>query len=105
MRHWANEIATHKYVFDRQDKECAMLKDLTLKEFKHHFEAVFDPKNMRRIDMHWNSKPHKVQEDAAAHIVDHYPTGKKEKKHLSLPAFKQSMGLYPDVYKANFARY
>jgi len=82
-----------------------MLKELTLKEFKDHFKAMFNPKTMRRLDMHWNSKPHKEQEDAAAHLVDNYPTGKKEKKHASLHSFKKAMGLYPDVAKANFARY
>jgi hypothetical protein len=59
---------------------------------------------MRRIDMHWNSKPHREQEELAQHLVDHYPTGKKEKKHDSVYALKKAMGLYPDVYKANFAR-
>lgn len=58
-RHWTNEISTHKYVFDRQEKECQLLKELTAKEFRDHFSALFSPKTMRRIDMHWNSKPHK----------------------------------------------
>jgi len=61
-RHWVNELSTHKYVWDRQEKECALLKELTCKEFKQHFKNMFNPKTMRRVDMHWNSKPHKEQE-------------------------------------------
>jgi secreted Zn-dependent insulinase-like peptidase len=104
-RHWVNELSTHKYVWDRQEKECALLKDLTCKEFKQHFKNMFNPKTMRRVDMHWNSKPHKEQEATAAHLVDHYTTSKKEKKHESVYAFKKAMGLYPDVFKANFIRH
>lgn len=81
-----------------------MLKELTCKEFKQHFENMFSPKSMRRVDMHWNSKPHQEQESQAAHLVDHYCTGRKEKKHETLYAFKKAMGLYPDVYKANYCR-
>lgn len=28
-RLWFNEISTHKYVFNRQEKECQLLKELT----------------------------------------------------------------------------
>ena len=82
-----------------------MLKELTLKEFKKHFASMFGFKTMRRVDMHWNSTAHKEQEATAAHLVENYSTGKKEKKHASIDAFKRSMGLYADTYKANFARY
>ena len=35
------EIATHKYMFDRQEKELEVLKGLTKEEFIAHFEKVF----------------------------------------------------------------
>lgn len=104
-RHWNDEISTHKYTFDRQEIECAMLKELTLKEFQKHFANVFSHKTMRRVDMHWNSEAHKEQEANAKHLVDNYQISKKEKKHTSIDAFKRAMGLYADTYKANFARY
>lgn len=103
-RHWTNEIVSHKYIFDRQERECALLKELTLKEFKDHFARMFSFKTMKRLDMHWNSKPHQEQEEKAAHLVDNYPTGKKEKKHASVSALKKAMGLYPDLHKSNYAR-
>lgn len=91
-------------MFDRQEKECQLLKELTAKEFRDHFKTLFSSKTMRRIDMHWNARPHREQEENNQHLVENYPTGKKEKKHESVYALKNSMGLYPDVYKANFAR-
>jgi len=33
-RYWSQEFATHKYLFDRQDKECQMLKEITKQEFQ-----------------------------------------------------------------------
>ena len=39
-RHWS-EIASHKYIFDRQQRELDLLKSLTLQEFKDHFQKIF----------------------------------------------------------------
>ncbi len=40
-RFW-DEIATyHTYMFDRQEKEVATLKTLTVDEFKSHFHNLF----------------------------------------------------------------
>lgn len=36
-----NEIATHEYLFDRQDVEVETVKSITLNEFKSHYEFVF----------------------------------------------------------------
>ena len=65
---------------------------------------MFDPEKAKRIDIHWNSKPHKEQEDLAQHLVSHYSTGKKEKKHATLASLKKSMGLFTDTFKSNFAK-
>ena len=57
-RHWSNELATHKYLFDRQEREVALLDELTLDEFRAHFLRMFEPATAKRLDMHWNSKSH-----------------------------------------------
>ena len=39
-RYWG-EIVTHKYEFDRQEQEIALIKTLTLQEFKDQFDQLF----------------------------------------------------------------
>ena len=65
---------------------------------------IFSPEKAKRLDMHWNSKAHKEQEELAQHLVQNYSTGKKEKKHQSIASFKKSMGLFQDTFKSNFAK-
>ena len=55
-RFW-NEIATHKYIFDRQDKEIEILKSLTKEEFQKHFEQLFFT-NRKRLDYEMTSEKH-----------------------------------------------
>ncbi len=53
-RFWS-EIASHKYMFDRQALEIAALKSLTLDDFKSHFEYVFFSEKTRRVDFELNA--------------------------------------------------
>ena len=53
-RYWS-EIASHKYLFNRQQTECDLLRQLTLDEFKAHFERVFFSNQAKRIDFEMNS--------------------------------------------------
>ena len=57
-RYWG-EIVTHKYNFDRQEQEIALIKTLTLQEFKDQFEQLFfQENNANRLDLHFNSQAH-----------------------------------------------
>ena len=59
QRYWQGEITSHKYKFDRQEHECALIKTLTVEEFKAHFEKIFFQDNgANRLDIHFNSQPH-----------------------------------------------
>ena len=39
-RFWG-EICTHKYIFDRQEKQIQVLSEITKKDFQELFEATF----------------------------------------------------------------
>ena len=56
--------------------------------------------------MHWNSTFHKEQEELAKHLLENYTHANpvKEKQHKTVATLKNSMGLYPDTYKSNFAK-
>lgn len=56
--------------------------------------------------MHWNSAHHKEQEELANHLLQNYThaVSAKEKQHKTVASLKNSMGLYPDTFKSNFAK-
>ena len=57
-RAWS-EMACHKYKFDRQESDIAMLGTITKQEFQAYVEKLFFSANRgNRLDMHWNSQPH-----------------------------------------------
>jgi secreted Zn-dependent insulinase-like peptidase len=100
------ELSTHKYQFDRQEREIELLKELTLEDFQNHFASLLEPKQSARLDMHWNSAHHKEQEELAKHLLENYTHAVpiKEKQHKTVSSLKNSMGLYPDTFKSNFAK-
>ena len=57
-RYWA-ELVKHKYIFDRQDIECELLENLTLDEFKEHFNEMFEHQSARRLTINYHSKQSK----------------------------------------------
>lgn len=106
-RFWS-EIASHKYLFDRQATEVEILKTLTLKEFKDHFERVFfSPATSKRFDFELNSGKFadKQTEWKTKNAENHFKDGNRMEVKQSLQAFKKSMALHPDLFKANFASY
>lgn len=60
-RFWS-EISTHKYLFDRQEKELEILASLTLDDFKNHFETVFFSEKTKRIDLELTAEAHKEEQ-------------------------------------------
>lgn len=56
-RYW-DEIATHKYIFDRQEKEIEVLKQITKQEFQEHFEKLFFTER-KRLDYELNAEKFK----------------------------------------------
>ena len=66
-RIWGAELSTHAYIFDRQDREVALLPTITKAEFQAYFEAMFfKPNRANRLDIHWNSKKHLDEVSEAA---------------------------------------
>lgn len=56
-------MATHKYNFEKQDNDIAMIKTITLAEFKAYVEELLFKENRAgRLDMHWNSQPHQKKD-------------------------------------------
>lgn len=60
-RYWS-EISTHKYLFDRQQKEIEELKTLTRQEFIDYFNKLFFTEK-RRLDYELTSQKHKEAQD------------------------------------------
>ena len=104
-RFW-NEIACHKYLFERQALELETLRSITIHEFKEHFERVFVSPSSKRLDFELNSAKHieKQAEWKAKNKDTHYKGGRIEVKE-PLEAFKKKMALHPDLFKANFASF
>lgn len=89
-----------------------MIKTLTLQEFKDHFEAmIFAPNQSGRIDLQFNSqvpakgateekKEEGKEEAKEAEPAEPDPevSHETERKHDSIPLFKKSMRLLPDVF-------
>jgi len=90
------EIVHHRYQFDRQDHEIAMIKTLTKADFQAYYERFLFTER-KRIDMRWNSEKHKEAEEKTEFKL---PEG-KERLHKNLPELKKAMGLYPDQVKVN----
>lgn len=84
-------------------------------------KIFFQQDRANRLDIHWNSElhikqtaegtaPEEVKEPEAAAAAEAevaepevQPTYETEKRHESIAAFKQSMGLFTDNYKLNYA--
>ena len=105
-RYWS-EIASHKYIYDRQAIELEALRSLTLPEFKAHFERVFfSPTESKRLDFELNAVKFadRQAEWKAKNAERHYASGRMEIKD-NLQTFKKKMSLHPDLFKANFASF
>lgn len=85
-RFWTHEFSTHKYDFDRQEKECAMIEELSQEEFTAHFKSMFGPE-ARRLDICMHSSKH----------ISEKPEGL-----WSAQEFKSTCSFYLDAFKQNF---
>ena len=106
-RFWS-EIATHKYLFDRQAKEIEILKDLKKEEFVAHFERLFFSKeHSKRLDFELVSRTEqhvkKQQVFKENNKETHFKDVVRVEVKDSFTVFKKSMHLYPDAFKADFA--
>ena len=125
-RYWNGEFSTHKYNFDRQEQEIALLSTITKAEVQAYIEKLFfQEKRANRLDIHWNSVkvPEEKKEEAKEEVKEAepaadasaaaattepevpevVPTYETEMKHANLNQFKKSMGLFVDNYKLNYA--
>jgi insulysin len=104
-RFWS-EIATHKYMFDRQEKELDILKTLNKEEFTAHFKKLFFSEQTKRLDVELTSEKHiENQKEFRAINEDSHFTAARQEVSDTLSAFKKKMGLHPDLFKAEFASF
>ncbi len=104
---FSTEIASHKYFFDRQQREVEALKALTLRQFQDHFQRVFfSPTESKRLDFELNSAKfvEAQQEWKAKNAEKHFQNGRVIIND-PLQVFKKKMALHPDLFKANFASF
>ena len=59
-RFLSSEISTHRYFFERQNKDLETLETVTKDDFKAYFEEVFFSAETARFDLQLTSKAHKA---------------------------------------------
>jgi secreted Zn-dependent insulinase-like peptidase len=107
-RNWG-EICTHKYLFDRQDKQLELLSDITKKDLQALFELTFFSKQSKRIDLQLTSEMHAEeqelykQKNSEHEIFQNIMTRVPVKD--SIVQFKRQSGMHPDAYKASYAEF
>jgi secreted Zn-dependent insulinase-like peptidase len=94
-RCWA-EFSTHKYLFERQEKEIGALSLIKKEHFQTYFYKMYYG-DSKRLDLHYNSEAHRAEEEKAV-------VRPQIAVHHSLNKFKQSMGYFADAFKSNYAR-
>ncbi len=83
------------------------MKELTLDQFKAHFEKTFFSEvHSKRLDFELNSVTHaEGQAEWKAKNLEKYGPRTEVPAGASLQTFKKMMGLHPDLFKANFASF
>ena len=100
-RMWA-EISTHKYLFDRQEKEIEVLASLTVADFIAHFEKVFFSESTKRIDLELTAEAHKEEQatckESNKEHEGHKHITREEYGSEFLDEFKSSKNFHDDQY-------
>jgi insulysin len=86
-RYFFKDLITHKYVFNRQQLECELIKTITKAEFIDHFSNMFNPETARRLDICYHSSFH----------------GKAKADCITVTEFKKAIKYFPDTFKENLA--
>lgn len=95
-RMFSQEVSQHRYQFDRQSKECEVLKTITKQEWQAHFVALVNSE-VRRVDFRYNSSAHKEQEATSEFKFTN------EKRHASVDELKSQMQWFNDSIKQRYA--
>ena len=90
------EISSHRYQFDRQEKDAETLRALKKDEWQLFFEDLFFTK-CKRVDFRYNSQAHQKQEEETEFKFEN------EKRHTSITEFRQSMEAFPDSIKGRYS--
>lgn len=105
-RYWG-EICTHKYLFDRQDKQLELLQHITKQDFQDLFELTFFSKTSKRIDLQLTSDMHSEEQELYREKnMDHelfQNVMNRVPVKDSIVDFKKQSGMHPDVYKSSYA--
>lgn len=95
----AHEIKKHHYVFDRREKQIAVLETLKKEDLKNFYEEFF-VNNIRRVDVEVVAAGHK-EENAKCEEENFKKCeemGIKRVKVRSVADFKRKNSLYPDFF-------
>jgi len=96
-RAW-NEIVTHQYDWESQAKTAAAIRSITKQEWQAELERVLFSAERCRVDFRYTSEAHLEQEKTTEFKFD------EEKLFDSVSDFKQSAGLYSDLFLARYAK-
>ena len=99
------EITTHKYIFNRKEKQVEILQTLTKQDIVDMYQKLLISSESKRIDVMLNSQTHtEMQAEWKAKNNEALYKEKPRTYVEETPAqFKLKMELYPDVFKANYA--
>lgn len=104
-RYWS-EIATHKYLFDRKEKEAEALKALNKEEFKAFFVDLFFTRakifNLITINEHHMEEEQEYRNKNKEYYAQQGWTDNNVID--SLTQYKRNSVLYPDVYQSDYAK-
>jgi len=101
------EISSHKYIFDRQQREIEALKSIKKEELADYFDDLFFKKSKRvEVVMDPDARKEANEEQRKKNEEAFFgPKGvKREKVTAPVEGFKKSAGLYADNFKAYFAK-
>ena len=106
LRFWS-EISTHKYNFDKQAQELALLETITKEEMISYFNSTFLSSTSKRLDIELAAVAHaEDQSKAAVENSAHEAFSMVQRQsHASLGDFKQAMAYHPDYIKADFSKH
>ena len=103
-RYW-NEIASHQYEFERQQKQLDILKTITKDECIAHFEETFFSSKSKRLDLELTSAPHAEEQAKFLESNNEHEIFKTLQRVIvedSLQDFKDKCAKHPNYYKECF---
>ena len=98
---WA-QIANHKHQFTYQDDCLKLLEEITLDDFKQHFERVFFSASTARLDFALITEKHFADNEKIDHEI--FKLLKRVDAPDSIIAYQKGQQLFKDAVKSEFIK-